>query len=192
MHVNDMPQRLHELVRAIEGVVPIPRERQGRSQRDWFADKVALLWAGAPNREHLLALYDARGATEHLALPIRDLQRKNPALTTAEAEVEFAALVFLAEGLARHALIQVLESDTLRTTFDTEEDIYRFWAQEDAVIRDAWGDPLDVAKYLASFDAAAAHEEFERGREDRRHFRALVSRAPGDYRGVAALSEPGA
>jgi hypothetical protein len=44
----------------------------------------------------------------------------NPSLTAADAEIPFAALVFLGEGLARHAPIRVRESATLRPRFETE------------------------------------------------------------------------
>ena len=38
----------------------------------------------------------------------------------AAAEVPFAQMVFLAEGLARHVLVRVLESQSLRSHFLTE------------------------------------------------------------------------
>ena len=182
----DLSMRLHQFVRAIEGIMPIPahqKARGNRSQREWFADKASLLWAGTPNRDRLLAMYDARGATEHLALPVRDLQKLNPSLTPADAEIPFAALVFLGEGLARHALVRVLESATLRPRFETEAAMNLFWAQSDADIGQVWGDAFPATDYERRFDAERARDQLERGREDRYHRRVMLARAPSSYRG---------
>lgn len=187
LHTVDLSNRLHQLVRAVEGIMPIPagkKERGDRSQRDWFADKSSILWTEPANRDRLLAMYDARGATEHLAVPVRDLQKRDPSLSAAEAEIPFAALVFLAEGLARHALVRVLESGTLLPHFATERSMTSFWAQPDAEIRKAWGGPFPATEYERRFDADRARDQLERGRQDRHHRRVMLARAPSSYRGA--------
>ena len=187
LHTNDLAMRLHQLVRAIEGVVRIPagspKARGGLAQREWFATKVGLMWDGAPDRGKLLEMYDSRGATEHLELPVRDVQKRT-GLTAADAEVPFATLVFLAEGLARHALVRVLETDSLRDLFESEQKLDDFWAQSDPDVRATWGEGFPASRYEKNFDAEGARRDLDAGRADRNHWRDLYTRVRPEYRGL--------
>jgi len=186
LHTQDLSMRLHQLIRAIEGVVPIPqggrKATRGLSQREWFAAKVSLMCGGAADQERLLAMYDSRGATEHLALPVRDVQARDPSLSAAEAEVPFAQLVFAGEGLARHALIRVLSTPSLRKRFISESGMIEFWGQNDAVVQREWGESFALAEYAKRFDGDRARDDFERGRAERQRQRAIIAKAPDTFR----------
>jgi hypothetical protein len=177
----DLSLRLHQMVRAIEATILIPpraKDRGGLSQRAYFASKLALLSADPPDINTLLDMYDSRGAVEHLALPVRDVQARNPSLSNAEAELPFASLVFFAEGLARHTLVRVFSDPALQVAFDTDDAIMRFWAQSDIDVRKLWGTLFPTAAYRRHFDYDGAKRTLENGRAHREHWREVLAKAP--------------
>lgn len=181
---QDLALRLHQLVRAIEGVVVIPADKEKRlrlNQREWYASRVALMCSGLPTASDLLDLYDSRGATEHLALPVRDIQRNNPGMSAGDAEVPLARLVFLAEGIARHALVRVIEKPELHEHFVAEDSAIAFWNQDAEKVRSQWGDPFPVDQYLTHFDGSRAQQQLEQSRQRGIQYREIVEAAPPSF-----------
>jgi hypothetical protein len=183
----DLTLRLHQLVRAIEGVVSIPHSRAARgnlSQRDYFAEKVSLMCESTDSREALREMYSTRGAVEHLEMPVREIHaRPGKKLSAADAEVPFAELTFVAEGIARHALVRVFSEPGLRDAFSNEESILGFWRQSDEAIRDQWGSPFPFDDYRRHFDPRRAAEQLQHTRALRDHTRSVLERAPDSFWG---------
>ncbi len=183
----DLTLRLHQLVRAIEGVVFIPGSRGARgklSQTDYFAEKVSLMWEGSSDPAMLREMYATRGAVEHLELPVREIHaRPGNTLSAVQAEVPFAEMAFVAEGLARHALVRVLSDERLHGAFSSEARIQEFWNQPADAIRAQWGSPFPVEEYRRRFDRDRAAQQLEHAREIRDTQRALRKRAPRSFWG---------
>lgn len=140
------------------------------------------LCAAGPEITRLVMMYDSRGATEHLALPVRELQVNDSSLSTAEAEVPFAHLVFMGKALARHALVRVLSTPVLRKHFSSENAMLAFWRRDDATVRREWGDALPLAELMKRFDATRARNDLEGARVHRGDERSIMAKAPDAFR----------
>jgi len=130
-------------------------------------------------------MYDSRGATEHLERPIRNIRVASPALTPDEAELSFAELTFLTEGIARHALLKVIETAAIKAHYESDDTILAFWQRSDAAILADWGPQFPVDVLHRHFDPRIAASQLRYAHEQQLHWRKLYAKAPPEFTGDA-------
>jgi hypothetical protein len=122
---RELEFRIPDLVRAAEGVIALPkgpgrilfRDRAQQLAPDLRTDA----FVGQDLGNLLLELYDLRSACVHGKVPFLNLQNMGDA-----GALRAAKLSFVAEKLARAALLVALGSDRL-DVFTTREDLERAW-----------------------------------------------------------------
>ena len=137
---NSFGERLHQFVRALEGLIKVPK---GNGRKTFAHRAQTFAVAGDAPREALLELYDLRSAVEHLGVPIE-------ALAAEGTEKQRLGVVDRrtrqADALARLAILRALESPVIFNYFRTDAQIDEFWKLADDVKVLLWGDRLDIMK----------------------------------------------
>lgn len=148
MQERDLPERLHQFVRALDGLTMIP-PGQGANR---FSQRAQLFAAGTNIADTLIELYRLRSAQEHL----NDLRQ---ALAT-QPEEDFRRLVSLRAYQAEQAALttyrQLLTTPHLLTHLESETSINEFWALNDEMRRDIWGAACDMDAVEAQHDETYA------------------------------------
>jgi hypothetical protein len=129
--------RLHQFVRAVEGVI-MPAIGQSRRQ---FVDRGQVFAGNSVTGTTLLGeLYDLRGLAEHLHLFDTVLA------TYPQNDRESIALrrAYQAQLLASHVYERIFSNAHLQTAFATDASIDGFWRQTWAQQAQAWGQPVDL------------------------------------------------
>jgi hypothetical protein len=134
---NEVGDRLHQFVRALEGLV---NPRRLKNQSDFAHRGQTMAIASAAARNVLLQLYDLRSAVEHLNHPTDALVGG----TEAERITLVNQRTRQVDMLARFAFFRVLESSVLFNTFRSDKEIEAFRELPDHVRVRLWGDGLDV------------------------------------------------
>lgn len=125
---RELEFRMPELVRAAEGVIALPKG----TGRELFRDRAWQLapelqtdaFVGAELGDLLLELYDLRSACVHGKVPFLNLQKTGEA-----GALRAGKLSFVAEKLARAALLAALRSDRLEV-FSTREALEQVWKEK--------------------------------------------------------------
>jgi hypothetical protein len=126
---DDLESRLPDLVRATECIVAVPR-RQGAKTfveramqlspdltTDWFV-------GGADVEERLLALYQHRSNCVHGKIPFLELHAKGD-----EGDEQAARFEYLAEYIAREAVLAALRAEGKHHEFDDRATLEDAWAR---------------------------------------------------------------
>ncbi len=139
MHEEFIDDRVHAYVRALDGVLKLPK---GDSQGA-FASRAsnAFLTSDAGNEPTLKEAYKLRNAVEHLK-PI-EVEIDGP--RTKQAKLRRATLrAIQIETLAFSAYRQLAESANLRSRLKDDAHIDAFWAQDAVTIARAWPEKIPL------------------------------------------------
>jgi hypothetical protein len=130
-----LEERLHQFVRALDGLMMLP---QGRSRREFIARGPTFV-AGTDLPTVLGQLYDLRSTQEHL----NELGPVIHVATPIELERVVSRRSYQAEQAALAAYRQLLDGGSLGD-FRTEATIEAFWQLGEGERRRRWGSPLDL------------------------------------------------
>lgn len=134
---NAVGDRLHQLVRALESVMP----RIGSGKRDFASRGQTFAVTGTPTAEALRELYDLRSHVEHLNVPTDALP---PGGTGDERRETVNRRTRQIDVLVRTVLLRVLETPGLLAEFRTDATIDAFWQRPDAQRIGLWGNQIDI------------------------------------------------
>lgn len=132
-------RRLHYYVRALEAVA-VPRPNHTGSD---FRKRAALFAASSEEATTTLKdMYELRCNVEHLHGWMSP--RKKWEIDERGARLR----LWQAENLAFHVYRRILHDSKLLAHFETDENCKRFWGKNETDRKEAWGEPLDLARYV--------------------------------------------
>jgi hypothetical protein len=158
---RELATRLQQSIRALEGLI-LPQTAHGTA--GIFSDRVKF-FCGAQHVELLRDLYRMRGKIEHLHGPVAAVRDVRPDIVDdVEALVHFAFAAFIAENLARACVVRVYETPKLWPYFSTDAGLERFWSAPGQA--QAWGEQIDLAHIIRSFDQETARRQLQDARRE--------------------------
>jgi hypothetical protein len=137
----EIADRLHQYCRCIEGFILPPiggTKRNFRTRTETFI--------GPRHHDLMGAMYDFRSAIEHLN------DHLNLISNTREERAQIYKWAHIAEYVARTCLTRVLLSDSLLSSFETDEALAKFWELDNSSRQKLWGDFIDPLDGAAGFD----------------------------------------
>lgn len=155
-----LDHRLHQAVRVLEALLVPGKGATG----DHLAKRAPRFLGSEPRYTELLrTLYTLRSKVEHLYGPVAAVRLAlpgEPAPDELTAFMWFARATYTAEFIARGMLTRVLGTPALWPHFSSEDQMARFWTDEDPA---RWGPLLGgrVTAVMRSFDEQAARRAFD-------------------------------
>lgn len=143
---SDALERLHQFVRALDGVLKLP---PGPNK---FAERANTFSLAAP--EVLDQIYRLRNAAEHL----KDWRAVFAGVTGDATNMLGDTRAYQAERLAGHALGMVLDSPALVGAMQSDASIDAFWRRPAADVEADWGTKVDLDAVGASMDFTHYHD----------------------------------
>jgi hypothetical protein len=136
--------RLHHYVQALEAVI---MPRSGKLTGSDFRRRTALFTAASPEAEAAVEdIYELRCNTEHLHgwMAPRNHQGRRWEIDEHQTQLR----LWQAENLAFHVYRRILSRRHLLDLFHDDDAIEQFWALDEQIQRNEWGEPLDLARFV--------------------------------------------
>lgn len=177
----ELTVRLHQSVRALEGLVLPPSDKLGTGKI--FAERVSF-FTGKQRLDLVRDLYTMRGSIEHLHGPEAAVQAVRPDVAPDGAIEHLAFAAFVAENLTRMCLHRLYTRPKLWTHFQTDIALEAFWNAKRK--RDLWGPDLagQMTRVIKAFDSKAARRALKEAASERR----VAERADAIDRGDLAVA----